>query len=82
MFQPPTTALHTSGIKLGLANFSVRRNVLLAVTANVVPSSLVLFTPMMVATRSSETSVSTRGTRRNIPKNGIRHTYRRENLKP
>jgi hypothetical protein len=37
------------------------------VTANVVPSSPILVTLMLTAIRSSETSVLTRATRRNIP---------------
>jgi hypothetical protein len=41
------------------------------VTANVVPSSLILFTLMMEATHSSETSVLTRATRRHIQKDGV-----------
>jgi hypothetical protein len=40
----------------------------LPVTANIVPSSLILVTLMMEAIRSSETSVLTRATRHNIQK--------------
>jgi hypothetical protein len=43
----------------------------LLVTANVVPSSLILFTLMMEAICCSETSVLTRSTRRHIPEDVI-----------
>jgi hypothetical protein len=45
----------------------------LLVTANVVPSSPILVTLIMEALRSSETSVLTRTTLRNISADGILH---------
>jgi hypothetical protein len=53
----------------------------LLVTANVAPSSPILVTLTMKAIRSSETSVLTRATQRNIQEDGILYSHRCENLK-
>jgi hypothetical protein len=56
----------------------VRRSL---VTASVVPSSPILVTLLKEARSSSETSVLTSSTLRNILEDAILHSHRRENLK-
>jgi hypothetical protein len=53
----------------------------LAETRNVIPSLPILVTLMMEGLISSETSVLTRSTLRDIPEEGILHSHRRETLK-
>jgi hypothetical protein len=78
---PPPKFLHPHSIASFLIQLIFPRRVLqLLGTANAVPSSLIFFILMMEAIRSSETSVLTRVTRRNILEDDILHNYRRENL--
>jgi hypothetical protein len=53
----------------------------LLVTTSVVPSWLILFTLMMEAIHTPETSVLKRATRRNIQEDRILRSHRRGNLK-
>jgi hypothetical protein len=68
--------------QLRMAFSGMLRHVALVRTdTNIFPSSPILVTLMKEALSSSETSVLTRATRRNIPEDAILHSHCRENLK-
>jgi hypothetical protein len=60
--------------RVALVRTDVSDELAFLVTASVVPSSTILVTPMKEALSSSETSVLTRATWRNIPKDAILQT--------
>jgi hypothetical protein len=74
-----TYSLHHHGDK-NIILF-LRCVLLLVVIADVVPRSPILVTLMMDAIYSSQTSVLTRATWRNIPEDDILHSQSRENFK-
>jgi hypothetical protein len=73
------TRIGELGTTLAVVHLFLRSVLQLLVTVNVVPSSPILVTLMMEPIRSSETSVLTRATRRNIQEDDILHSDRREN---
>jgi hypothetical protein len=76
-------ALVRTGVSEELITFIIRVTTIgeLGTKLAVVRSSAILFTLTMEALSSSETSVLTRSTRRNIPEDTSVHSYSCENLK-
>jgi hypothetical protein len=67
---------------ISVTKFGLIRSLLrLLVTANIVPNSPIFVTLMIEAIRFSESTVITIAARRNIPKDGILNSHRRQNLK-
>jgi hypothetical protein len=68
-------------VALDVSKELLRSVLQLLITVIVVPSSLILFTVMMEAVSSYETSVLTRVRGRNIQQDSILHSHRLQNLK-
>jgi hypothetical protein len=77
----PVALVRTDVLEESIASIIRMTRMCEPVTSKVVYTSLILVTLIMEATPSSETSVLTRTKRRNIPEDGIIHSYRRVNLK-
>jgi hypothetical protein len=70
-----TYCLHRKNVS---SNYQLKQGVS-AVSYSFLPRSLIFSTLMMEPIRSAEMSVITRGTRRNIPEEGVLHSRRRKN---